>query len=585
MKLILKDINKSYKIDRTKKKSVLCDFSYEFHSNNIYLITGESGRGKTTLFNIISLLSPIDSGAMYFESYRLTDFNIDQACFFRKEYVSYSMQFPYFLDHLTVEENLLLSHSQIDMEKLKEYAHFLKIDTIFKKKISHISGGEKQRVDLLSSLLKPSKILLLDEPTSSLDDETAKKLLLLLKKIKKDKIIIISSHNTQLFEKNVDHIIEIDEEYQIKSDLTFSPAIFKAKSDYKNNNLIHIRRINKKSIIITSVFLLLINILISFKTTSYHYLYEDITNYPTLNQFIIKNSSHKEIDCCFNSFPLGNQIMNGIFDYNSYEVDNVSIYMFKDNFAKVIQEGHVYVSHQLAEIIASKEYLSNKEEIIGNEIEVSLYNFQNENITKKFIIQGIIETGNSMINKDVYCLYDDVDEFYDMYNLKSKIKEYEYDVVYVESDDILSEYNTYENMGAYNPAIENIKLTKQILSIFSMCFSIVIGCILFSYLLLCYNEIKETNINNVNYYMKQILIGVDFRDILRNEMKSYLCYYIIILLLNCIILSIIYHFFKLDFKILYFFISLLYILLTNILLLIYNMNCIKRKGVDYLIGK
>ena len=57
--------------------------------------------------------------------------------------------------------------------------------------------------------------------------------------------------------------------------------------------------------------------------------------------------------------------------------------MFKDNFAKVIQEGHVYVSHQLAEIIASKEYLSNKEEIIGNEIEVSLYNFQNENITKK----------------------------------------------------------------------------------------------------------------------------------------------------------------------------------------------------------
>ena len=98
MKLVLKNINKSYKINKNLIKPVLLDFSYSFELNNTYLITGESGRGKSTLFNIISLITPIDNGNLYLDSLDLINLNEEDICSYRKYYVSYSLQFPYFLE-------------------------------------------------------------------------------------------------------------------------------------------------------------------------------------------------------------------------------------------------------------------------------------------------------------------------------------------------------------------------------------------------------------------------------------------------------------------------------------------------------
>ena len=58
-----------------------------------------------------------------------------------------------------------------------------------------MSGGERQRIGFIRSVIHNPSLILLDEPTSSLDKENEKKIFTFLKSIKKDRIIIITSHN------------------------------------------------------------------------------------------------------------------------------------------------------------------------------------------------------------------------------------------------------------------------------------------------------------------------------------------------------------------------------------------------------
>lgn len=67
------------------------------------------------------------------------------------------------------------------------------------QKISSLSGGEQQRVALARLLLKPSKIILADEPTGNLDPENKKAVMRLLKELqKKKKTIVVVSHDENL---------------------------------------------------------------------------------------------------------------------------------------------------------------------------------------------------------------------------------------------------------------------------------------------------------------------------------------------------------------------------------------------------
>ena len=72
-----------------------------------------------------------------------------------------------------------------------------------------ISGGQRQIVWLLRLVLKNSKVIILDEPTSSLDKESKKDVIKFIKKFSKDKTIILITHDKELHEF-VDRIITLD---------------------------------------------------------------------------------------------------------------------------------------------------------------------------------------------------------------------------------------------------------------------------------------------------------------------------------------------------------------------------------------
>lgn len=170
-----------------------------FNPGNVYVIEGKSGSGKTSLLYVLGLISEKMECRYIFNNHEIKTKKEKELM--RKNHISYIFQDKNIFDGLTIKENLLIYSKLVNKELtdlqindiLKQVG--LKLD--MNKNINIISGGEKQRVAIACALIKDSKIIIADEPTSSLDEENSKNIMQLLKKIAHtlNKIVIIASHD------------------------------------------------------------------------------------------------------------------------------------------------------------------------------------------------------------------------------------------------------------------------------------------------------------------------------------------------------------------------------------------------------
>ena len=197
-KIELKKISYSY----DKKKIILNDFSSTFTAGTITLIAGRSGKGKSTILDIISGHLQPDSGTILLND---TKIKSDGFSSLRKN-VSYASQ-ETFLFSGTIERNIILA-SKFDSRKFDESfncAHASEIITEFSGRSynsiqssgNNLSGGQRQRIALARCFYRDRKILLLDEPTSDLDSGTEREIMKALKIITKEQqlITILVTHN------------------------------------------------------------------------------------------------------------------------------------------------------------------------------------------------------------------------------------------------------------------------------------------------------------------------------------------------------------------------------------------------------
>lgn len=160
------------------------DLSYLFQ-NQIYVLKGESGIGKTTLLNLIGGYIKSQEGKVTITNGKKT---------------SYLFQENLLFHNLTVRENLFIKFYANDKDENKfeeligDIIEKLQIKNLIDKKVNLLSGGEKQRVQLALLSLDNAEILLMDEPISNVDAENAEKILAYVESIAKDKLIIIVSH-------------------------------------------------------------------------------------------------------------------------------------------------------------------------------------------------------------------------------------------------------------------------------------------------------------------------------------------------------------------------------------------------------
>lgn len=158
--LKLVNINKSF-YNELGKIEVIKDVSFSLKSNEIISIVGPSGSGKTTILNIISKLINYDFGIL--------EVNGNLGYMFQKDHL---------LEWRTVIKNILLG---LEINKKINEETYIEIDNLlkkyglldFKKALpSELSGGMRQRIALIRTLMLKPNILLLDEPFSSLDYQT-----------------------------------------------------------------------------------------------------------------------------------------------------------------------------------------------------------------------------------------------------------------------------------------------------------------------------------------------------------------------------------------------------------------------------
>ncbi len=203
MLLKIENLYKSYKVNN-KKIYILNDLSLSVNENEIVSIFGASGSGKSTLLNIISGLLSYDSGEIYFNR------NIFNSSFnfthYRKNDIGIVFQEDFLLKEFNVIENIMIPNIIKGIEKKTAYnnaMNFLEkfnLSSIKNQYPSSLSGGEKQRVSIIRSVINKPKLILADEPTGSIDEENKNKVFSLFKSIANDlnTSILIMTHDNNV---------------------------------------------------------------------------------------------------------------------------------------------------------------------------------------------------------------------------------------------------------------------------------------------------------------------------------------------------------------------------------------------------
>jgi putative ABC transport system ATP-binding protein len=193
----LKNINKHY-----GEHKILNNFSLDINKGEMVAITGSSGRGKSTILNIMGLLEGFDSGDYLIDGEKNVKVNSRRSVKILRETINYLFQNFALIDEESVAYNLELALKYVRANKtekknmIKNALNQVGLDGYEKKKIYELSGGEQQRVSISRCILKPSKIILADEPTGSLDESNVKLVLNLLKVLnEKGKTVIIVTHD------------------------------------------------------------------------------------------------------------------------------------------------------------------------------------------------------------------------------------------------------------------------------------------------------------------------------------------------------------------------------------------------------
>jgi len=195
----IKDIHK-----RFGKNQVLKGVDLDIHQGGIFAILGPNGSGKTTLIkSILGMVIP-QSGTI-----NLNGKTIKKDWKYRNE-IDYLPQIANFPNNLTVKELIKMIKDLRSNNTTKDQSliELFKLETFIDKKLGNLSGGTKQKVNIVLAFMFDSPLIILDEPTTGLDPISLIRLKNLIDKEKeKGKTILITSHIMSFVEEVSNEIV------------------------------------------------------------------------------------------------------------------------------------------------------------------------------------------------------------------------------------------------------------------------------------------------------------------------------------------------------------------------------------------
>ena len=194
----INNLHKSY-----KKNKVLKGLDLTFDHKGILALLGPNGSGKTTLLKcILGLIIP-DEGQILFQGK-----NIKSEFKYRTE-IGYLPQIAQFPENLTGNELIdLMKNIKPRNNRAEELIKLFNLENELDKKMGNLSGGNKQKINIVIALMSDDPFLILDEPSTGLDPLSIRKLKALLTEEKnRGKMIVVTTHIMDLAEGLADKVL------------------------------------------------------------------------------------------------------------------------------------------------------------------------------------------------------------------------------------------------------------------------------------------------------------------------------------------------------------------------------------------
>ena len=202
LKIVLGDIdfkNVNFKYD-TKEDSALNSINLKIKGGKMTSLVGYSGAGKSTILNLIPRFYDANSGDVLIDKQSIYKSKLSSL---RKNISLVSQDVTLFDD--TIKNNIAYADLNASEDEIKKVAKLSfaddfiqklpeKYNTLIGENGLRLSGGEKQRISIARAMLKKSKIILLDEATSSLDAETENKIQQALNILIKERTAVVIAH-------------------------------------------------------------------------------------------------------------------------------------------------------------------------------------------------------------------------------------------------------------------------------------------------------------------------------------------------------------------------------------------------------
>ena len=202
--LRLEDICYGYE-DGGYRREILKHLSYEFEEGEFYTILGPSGSGKTTLLSIIAGLDRPEQGKIYYENEDIEKIGLNK---YRRNKVGIVFQSYNLINYLTGLENIELAMCETENKipkNRKEIAYaLLEKFGIVKSKddrlVTHLSGGEQQRIAIARAIASNVDLIFADEPTGNLDSATEEEIIKIFKMLTSEfgKTVIVVTHSNEV---------------------------------------------------------------------------------------------------------------------------------------------------------------------------------------------------------------------------------------------------------------------------------------------------------------------------------------------------------------------------------------------------
>jgi molybdate transport system ATP-binding protein len=185
-------------------------FHYEFETedNGIVAVYGVSGSGKSSLIDALSGFNPsIQGDVIFWQENILSNRHLCKIC--------YMPQNPILFPHWSIAQNLkfALEYTNNSTDQLHHLLTLLNCSHLLNKLPLQLSGGEKQRVSLIRTLItaESKSLILLDEPFSALDVEMRKTAIDLVQSYKHNHLIFLVSHQLSELYKISNHFLLINQ--------------------------------------------------------------------------------------------------------------------------------------------------------------------------------------------------------------------------------------------------------------------------------------------------------------------------------------------------------------------------------------